>query len=151
MTFAARYSGYRKKVEESFARQQFMQLLNAELVDVQPGFCEIHLPYNERLTQQHGYFHAGAVSTIADNAAGYASFSLMEETASILTVEFKLNLLAPGDGERLIARANVLKSGKTLTICRTEVFAVKNGVEKLCAAAQSTLIQLLDTADDSKR
>ena len=138
---------FRQKVLDSWDRQKFMNYLNAEMIDVRPGFCEIHLPYSEDLTQQHGYFHAGVISTIADNAAGYASFSLMEETSSILTVEFKLNLMSPGDGEKLVARANVLKSGRTLTVCRADVFAVKDGKEKLCAAAQSTLIQLHNQSD----
>lgn len=143
-----RFSGYEKKVRESFDRQQFMAHINAKLTEIKPGFCEIQVPYNEALTQQHGYFHAGVIGTIADNTAGYASFSLMEENSSILTAEFKINLLAPANGELLIGRANVIKSGKTLTICRSEVFIVSNGQEKLCAAAQATLIQLMNRADE---
>lgn len=135
------------KVHTSFSRQAFMKTLNASLHKVEPGFCEIHIPYQESLTQQHGFFHAGVVGTLADNAAGYAAYSMMADTSSILTVEFKLNLLAPADGELLIGRATVLKHGKTLTICRSDVFIVKNGAEKLCAACQSTLIELKDTAD----
>ena len=148
--FQPQTPNYKQKVKESFDRQQFMHFINAELVDVQPGYCEIHVPYNKNLTQQHGFFHAGIVSTLADNAAGYAAFSLMAEDASILTVEFKLNLMSPGDGELLIGRSNVLKYGRTLTICRSEVFVVKNGVEKLCAAAQSTLIELKQKSDGQK-
>ena len=147
MTFQPKTPHFKQKVKESFERQKFMGFINAELVQVEPGFCEIHLPFNENLTQQHGFFHAGVISTLADNAAGYASFSLMEESSSILTVEFKLNLISPGDGEKLIARANVIKNGRTLTICRAEVFVHKNGTEKLCAAAQSTLIELPNKAD----
>ncbi|WP_240964219.1 PaaI family thioesterase [Flavivirga algicola] len=124
-----------------------MELIHANLIDVKPGYCEIQIPYNPILTQQHGFFHAGIISTIADNAAGYASFSLMEEDASVLTVEFKLNLMSPGDGDLLIAKANVLKNGRTLTICRSEVFIRKNGVEKLCAASQTTLIELKNKSD----
>ncbi len=147
MNFQPRFADYESKVRASFARQGFMRTLNAELSKVEPGFCEIVIPFDEALTQQHGFFHAGIVGTLADNAAGYAAFSLMEETSSILTVEFKLNLLAPADGDVLIGRAEVLKNGKTLTICRTDVYVMKNGVEKLCAACQSTLIELKDTAD----
>ncbi len=150
MEFKPKTSDFRKKVEESFNRQQFMKLINAQLLEVKPGFCEIHVPYDLTLTQQHGFFHAGIVSTIADNAAGYASFSLMEDNSSVLTVEFKLNLIAPGDGEMLIGRSNVLKNGRTLTICRSEVFVVKNGKEKLCAAAQSTLIELKNKSDKNE-
>ncbi|MDN5203250.1 PaaI family thioesterase [Fulvivirgaceae bacterium BMA10] len=127
-----------------------MKLIKAKLIDVQPGYCEIHVPYDPNLTQQHGFFHAGIISTVADNTAGYASFSLMEENSSILSVEFKLNLISPGDGEMLIGKSNVLKNGRTLTICRSEVFIVKNGKEKLCAAAQSTLIELRDRLDGSE-
>jgi len=112
-----------------------MELINAKLVTVQPGFCEIQVPYDLSLTQQHGFFHAGVISTIADNAAGYAGFSLMEENSTVLTVEFKLNLMSPGEGELLIARSTVLKSGRTLTICRSDIFMLNNGEEKLCAAA----------------
>ena len=121
-----------------------MDLIHAQLVAVQPGYCEIHVPFDPTLTQQHGYFHAGVVSTVADNAAGYASLSLMEEHSTILTVEFKLNLLSPGDGEKLIGKAHVLKYGKTLTVCRSEVYVLKDDTEKLCAAGQSTLIELKD-------
>lgn len=147
MEFKPKFVDYKKKVQESFERQKFMELINAELIDVQPGFCEIHVPYNVALTQQHGFFHAGVISTIADNTAGYASFSLMEENSSILTVEFKLNLMSPGDGELLIGRSNVIKNGRTLTICRSDVFVVKDGKEKLCAAGQSTLIELKNRSD----
>ena len=147
MEFEPKFIDFKRKVKESFTRQKFMELLNAKLVDVKPGFCEIHIPYNSTLTQQHGFFHAGVISTIADNSAGYASFSLMEENSSILSVEFKLNLMSPANGEVLIGRSNVLKNGKTLTICRSEVYVIKDGEEKLCAAAQSTLIELRNKMD----
>jgi len=142
MQFEPKIKNYKQKVEDSFKLQKFMDFIGAKLIKVEPGFCEIHLPYNENLTQQNGYFHAGIISALADNAAGYASLSLMEEDSSVLSVEFKLNLTSPGIGDLLIARANVLKSGRTLSICRSDVFAVKNGVEKLCAASQATLIQV---------
>ncbi len=119
-----------------------MEHIGAELVDVQPGFCEIHVPFNEDLTQQNGFFHAGVISTVADNTAGYASLSLMKEHSMVLSVEFKLNLMRPGAGDKLIGKGQVLKYGKTLTVCRSDVYIVKNGVEKLCAAAQLTMIEL---------
>jgi len=147
MEFKAKFKDYEKKVVESFHRQKFMEHIQARLVEVKPGFCEIHVPYQEALTQQHGFFHAGVVSTIADNAAGYASFSLMEENSSILTVEYKLNLISPADGELLMGKSHVIKNGKTLSICRTDVFVVKNGEEKLCAIAQSTLMELKNRLD----
>ncbi len=139
---------FEEKIKDSFARQKFMNFIGGKVVKVEDGFCEIHLPFKEELTQQHGFFHAGVISTLADNAAGYAAFSKMDANSSILTVEFKLNLMSPGDGEMLIAKAKVLKSGKTLTICRADVFVIKNGKEKLCAAAQSTLIQLHNQDDN---
>ncbi|WP_010227272.1 PaaI family thioesterase [Gillisia marina] len=142
MEFKPKTANYKQKVTDSFNAQKFMDFIGATLVEVKPGFCEIHLPYKEELTQQNGFFHAGIISTLADNATGYAAFSLMEEDAAVLAVEFKLNLMSPGVGEKLVAKANVLKSGRTLTICRADVFAVKDGVEKLCAASQATLIQI---------
>jgi len=148
MTFIPKDKDFVTKVADSFTRQKFMGHINAKLFKVEPGFCEIHIPYNANITQQHSFFHAGIVGTIADNAAGYAAFSLMNKNSSILTVEFKLNLIAPADGELLIGRSNVLKYGKTLTICRSDVFIVKGGVEKLCAASQSTLIELPNKNDN---
>jgi uncharacterized protein (TIGR00369 family) len=147
MNFTPKDPDYITRIQESFARQKFMELINARLGAVSPGFCEVIVPYNTNITQQHSFFHAGIVGTVADNAAGYAAFSLMEKNSSILTVEFKLNLIAPADGELLIGRSNVLKYGKTLTICRSDVFIVKNGSEKLCAASQSTLIELHNKED----
>jgi uncharacterized protein (TIGR00369 family) len=126
-----------------------MNYIGATLHHIEPGRCEIHVAYDEQLTQQHSFFHAGIVGTVADNAAGYAAYSLMDKDSSILTVEFKLNLISPADGELLIGRSQVLKYGKTLTVCRSDVFIRKVGVEKLCAASQSTLIELPNRIDSS--
>ncbi len=142
MSFQAKNPDFVRAVHDSFNAQAFMHNLNAEVTKVGPGSCEIQMPFDKKWTQQNGFFHAGIVSTIADNAAGYAGYSLMEKGSSVLTTEFKLNLLSPGDGEMLIGRGHVLKYGKTLTVCRAEVFVVKNGVEKMCAASQATLIEL---------
>ncbi len=147
LNFIPQDTNYATRVAENFHRQQFMTFINAVLYKVGPGSCEIHIPYDANLTQQNGFFHAGIVGTLADNVAGYAAFSLMAADSSILTVEFKINLLAPADGELLIGRSEVLKYGKTLTICRSDVYIVKDGVEKLCAASQSTLIELRDRPD----
>jgi len=138
---------YKTRVQSSFEKQQFMEFIGAELSKVEQGYCEIRLPYSKNLTQQHGFFHAGIVSTIADNAAGYAAFTLMEATSSILTVEYKINLMAPAKGEVLIGKGKVIKPGKTLSICQTEVFAEEKGIQKLCAVVQSTLIQLKNKTD----
>ncbi|WP_109300352.1 PaaI family thioesterase [Aquimarina sp. AU474] len=147
MKFVPKHTNYIQKVRESFERQEFMKLIGATLIDVQPGYCEIQIPYQESLTQQHGFFHAGVISTIADNTAGYAGFSLMEESSSVLTVEFKINLMAPANGELLIGKSNVIKHGRTLTICKSDIFIVNNGKEKLCAVSQLTLIELKNSSD----
>src|SRR5437667_10733853 len=114
-------------------REDVKGFIGARLVDVLPGYCEIHVPYKRELTQQHGYFHAGVIGTLADNTSGYAAYTLMKADASVLTVEYKLNLLSPGEGELLIARGAVVKPGRTLTVCRSAVLVIKEGVEKLCA------------------
>lgn len=142
MQFQPKSKNYKQRVEESFKLQKFMDFIGAQLVKVEPGFCEIHLPFQEQLSQQNGFFHAGIISTLADNAAGYAGFSLMDEDSQVLSVEFKLNLISPGIGELLIAKAHVLKSGSILSVCRADVFIVKEGIEKLCAASQATFIQV---------
>lgn len=142
MSSKPQFPEYKAKVEESFASQKFMEHIGAELMDVQPGYCEIHVPFDENLTQQNGFFHAGVISTVADNVAGYASLSLMKEHSMVLSVEFKVNLMRPGAGELLIGKGEVLKYGKTLTVCQADVFIVKEGVEKLCAAAQLTMIEI---------
>jgi len=151
MIFKPQDSDFEQRIRESFARQKFMALINAKLNVITPGFCEIEVPYSENISQQHGYFHAGIIGTIADNAAGFAAYSLMKPTSSILTVEFKLNLIAPADGELLVGNATVLKYGRTLTICRSDVFIVQQGIRKLCAASQSTLIELPERVDITKK
>ena len=133
---------YAQRVRDSFARQSIMALIGAELTAVEPGLVVIELPYRENLCQQHGFFHAGVTSTIADSAGGYAAFSLFPAGASVLTTEFKINLLAPADGERLRAVGRVVKPGRTLTICDVEVFAVKGGQEKICAKLLQTLMTM---------
>ena len=124
-----------------------MRLLGARLTEVRPGYCAIELPYRPDLTQQHGYVHAGIVSAIADSAGGYAAFSLFPADASVLTVEYKLNLLAPAAGERLIAQAEVVKPGRTLAITRGEVYAETGSKRTLCAIMQQTLIVLTGKQD----
>lgn len=121
-----------------------MDLIGAELVKVEKGFCEIHLPCKAELTQQDGFVHAGIVGAIADSAGGYAAYSMMEKGASVLTIEYKLNLLAPARGNMLIARSEVVKAGRTITVCNSEVYAKTGKKEKLCATATVTLIALTD-------
>ena len=142
MSFQPLDPDFKNRIQGSFSRQGFMDFIGAEITDIRLGYCEIQVPYKKELSQQHGYFHAGIIGTLADNSGGYAAFTLMPSDASILTVEYKLNLIAPGDGERLVSRAQVIKPGRTLTICRPEVFVVKNGVQTLCATALMTLMAL---------
>lgn len=112
-----------------------MHHIGARLTKVEDGFVEIELPFRKELTQQHGLFHGGVVATLADNAAGFAGFSLMSENEEPLSTEFKVNLLSKGMGEKLIARARILKNGRRIKVGQTEVFAVNGEEETLCAVA----------------
>ncbi len=138
---------YAARVADSFRRQSFMAFIGAELAEVGPGLCHIRLPYREEICQQHGFFHGGVIGAIADNAGGYAAFTLMDARSSILTVEYKLNLLSPGTGEHLLARAQVVRAGRRLTVCRSDVFGLDGGDEKHCATALVTLMALPGRAD----
>ena len=134
---------FAEEVRLSFARQAIMQSIGAELGRVEPGFVEIRLPYRSDLTQQHGYLHAGIVTTIADSACGYAAFSLMPRNSEVLSVEFKVNLLRPAKGDLFLAQATVIKSGKTLTVVRADVFSVSQDSKKqLVATMMGTMISL---------
>jgi uncharacterized protein (TIGR00369 family) len=119
-----------------------MNLIGAELVKVVPGEVEIQIPYRHDLTQQHGFLHAGIITTIVDSACGYAAFSLMPPDASVLTVEFKVNLLSPAKGELFVARGKVVKPGRTITVCSGEVFSMDDEEPKLLATMTATMIML---------
>ena len=147
MSFQPLDPDFKNRINESFSRQKFMDFIGAEISNLGPGYCEIQVPYKKELSQQHGYFHAGVIGTLADNSGGYAAFTLMPSDASILTVEYKLNLMAPGDGDLLISRAQVIKPGRTLTTCRSEIFVVKNRVKTLCAVALMTMMVLSGKSD----
>jgi uncharacterized protein (TIGR00369 family) len=140
--FEPRDARYGDRVRESFARQALMRTISAQLSRVEPGRVEIELPFRADLTQQHGYLHAGITSAIADSAGGYAGYSLFPKGSSVLTVEFKINLLAPAAGERFVALGEVVRPGRTLTICRLEVTAIKGELRSLIAVGQQTLICL---------
>src|SRR5436190_5662746 len=114
---------FETRVRDSFARQRVMELIGAELGSVESGAVEIVLPFRDDLTQQHGFVHAGIITTIADSACGYAAFTLMPEGSEVLSVEFKTNLLRPARGNEFIALANVIKPGKTLTVVKCDVYA----------------------------
>ncbi len=129
-----------ERVRASFARQGLMGHLGAELGEVGEGTCEISCRPRPELSQQHGYVHAGVVAAIADSAAGYAALTLAPPGSEVLTVEFKLNLLAPADGDLLIARGRVVRAGRTLTVCEASVGALRAGAEVQCAIALATMI-----------
>jgi len=137
-------------IRNSFSRQGLMQHLGAEMIALRAGECEIRVHFRPELTQQHGYFHAGVTAAIADSASGYAAFSVMDADGgenSVLTVEYKINLVAPAAGEWLIARGRVVRAGKTLKVCSADVFAVKGGKETLCATSLSTIMSLYGRSD----
>lgn len=140
--FHPRDSGYAERVRASFDLQQAMHLIGARLAVVEPGYTEIHLPYKAEITQQHGFIHGGVVGMIADSAAGYAANTLTPADSSVLTVEYKLNLIAPADGERMVARGEVIRSGRTLIITKAEVFAIKAEQWTLCAVMQQTIMAM---------
>ncbi len=131
------------EIRASFAKQTIMSLIGGELTRIEPGVVEITLPYRADLTQQHGYVHAGIVTTIADSACGYAAYSLMPPDSDVLAVEFKVNLLRPAKGEMFLARAEVIKPGRTLTVVRADVVAT-DGAEQhtLIATMLGTMMRL---------
>jgi uncharacterized protein (TIGR00369 family) len=139
---------YAARVRASFARQGAMKTLGAELVAVEPGYCAIALIPRPEVAQQHGYVHAGVVSAIVDSAGGYAGFTLFPVDASVLTVEFKINLLAPAAGERLVAEGLVVKPGRSLVITRGEVHAEREGRRTLVAIMQQTLMVMHGRKDE---
>jgi uncharacterized protein (TIGR00369 family) len=130
------------EITQSFAKQTIMGLIGAELTRVEPGIVEITLPYRADLAQQHGYLHAGIVTTIADSACGYAAYSLMPANSEVLSVEFKVNLLRPAKGETFKAVAEVVKAGKSLTVVRADVFGVDRDRRELVATMLGTMICL---------
>ena len=135
------------RVRESFNRQQFMATIGAEMTRVDNGAVEIVLRVRPDLTQQHGFVHAAAVAAIADSACGYAAFSLMPAGSGVLTVEYKINLMAPAAGEMLIARGQVIRSGRTLSVCRADVVALASGQERAVAFLVATVMAIQDRPD----
>jgi uncharacterized protein (TIGR00369 family) len=136
----ARDPDYERKVRDSFARQAAMATFGARLLRVAPGEVDIELPFRDDLTQQNGFLHAGVVAAVVDSACGYAAHSLMPPGTDVLSVEFKVNLLAPALGERFVARGRVLRSGRTLTVCTGDLDAVRGGEETHVATMVATMI-----------
>jgi uncharacterized protein (TIGR00369 family) len=133
---------FANRVRTSFARQNLMATLGAELARVEPGIVDIRLPIAPHISQQHGFVHAGAIASIADSACGYAAFSLMSAESGVLAVEFKINLMAPGAGEYLLARGRVIRAGRTLTVCQANVVAVSEGTERDVALMTGTIMNV---------
>jgi uncharacterized protein (TIGR00369 family) len=143
MTTQPTNPAFADEVRQSFAKQAIMGLIGGELTRVEPGVVEITLPYRADLTQQDGYVHAGIVTTIADSAGGYAAYSLMPPESDVLAVEFKVNLLRPAKGDKFMARAEVIKPGRTLTVVRADVFATSGKDDwQLVATMQGTMMRL---------
>lgn len=145
--FTPRNPDFAARVRDSFARQPAMAHIGARLLAVEPGRVAIELPHDPRITQQHGFIHGGIVGMIADNCCGYAAFSLFPADASPLSVEYKINLLAPADGERLVARGEVVRSGRTLTVCSFAVTAHKGADATVCAIGTATIMALAGRPD----
>lgn len=139
--------GFEARVRDSFNRQPAMHLIGATLTTVKPGLCEVEMARKAEVTQQHGFVHGGIVGMIADSAAGYAAYSLFPADATVLTVEYKMNLMAPADGDRMLARAQVTRHGRTLTIVAFDVFAEKSGKMLHCATGLATMMCLLGRPD----
>lgn len=148
--FLPRTPDWQGRVRDSFARQPFMAHLGATLTEVEPGRVTIEAEHGEHLTQQHGYFHAGVTSALADSAGGYAGFTLFAADSSILTVEYKMNLISPAQGDRLRAAGQVVRSGRTITFCELKVWNRIDDRWSLCATGQQTLICLAGRPDTQR-
>lgn len=140
--FTIRNPDYEKVVRESFAKQGLMRHLGASMGAVAPGEVEIEVDYRDELTQQQAYFHGAVTTAIVDTACGYSALTLMPAGSEVLTVEFKINLFAPAAGEKLIARGRVIRSGRTVTVCHGDAYAVRDGVETHCATMTTTMIRV---------
>jgi uncharacterized protein (TIGR00369 family) len=136
------HPGFEERVKLSFAKQGAMGLIGARLTKVAAGAVEIELPFKAEHSQQHGFLHAGILTTALDSACGYATFTLFPPEAGILTIEFKVNLLAPGDGELFRMIGKVRKSGRTISLAEGEAYAIKNGREKLIATMTATTMTI---------
>ncbi|MEJ6668261.1 MAG: PaaI family thioesterase [Alcaligenes aquatilis] len=139
----------RHAVQDSFSRQQAMSLIRATMPLVEAGLVEIHLPHWEGVQQQHGFVHGDVVGMIADSAGGYAAMTCTPLGASVLSVEYKLNFLAPAKGESLLARGSVVRQGRSLIVTQAEVFAMEEGKHTLCALMQQTIMVMQGRAEKS--
>ena len=141
---------YVAKVANSLAKQNAISTIGGKLVSVDPGHVVLELPYSENLTQQHGFIHAGIITTMLDSAAGYAAFSLMPEEAGVLTVEFKTNLMAPAMGERFRMEGRVVKPGRTLMFCEADAYAINPGSDDKKIATMTATMMVVTGREDVK-
>jgi uncharacterized protein (TIGR00369 family) len=137
---------FERKVRESFARQRAMATLGASLARVVPGEVDVTLPFRADLTQQHGFLHGGVITAVVDSACGYAALSLMPAGTAVLTVEFKVNLVSPGRGDRFLARGRVIRPGRTLMVCAGEMVVDEPGAGQVVALMQATMMVIRDRA-----
>ncbi|MGH2570693.1 MAG: PaaI family thioesterase [bacterium] len=143
MTWEPKDPDFERKVRESFVRQTIMGTIGADLRRVAPGEIEIGVPFRRDLAQQHGFLHAGVLTTVMDSACGYAALTLAPPGAGVLAIEFKANFLRPADGD-VVARGSVLKPGRTVTVCRADAFVRERGGEKLVATMLGSIMTVRD-------
>ena len=146
-TFEARDEGFEARVRDSFSRGAILKVLGTEMSRCEPGFVELTQPVTPVALQHHGYVHGGVISTLMDIVGGHAAQTLMGAEDSVLTVEFKINMLAPGDGETLRAEGHVVRPGRNITVCRMDLYAVKEGVETLICIGQGTYMRMAGVSD----
>ncbi len=142
--FKPKNLNFEHRVVDSFSRQKVMQTVGASLTSIAPGEVMIEFPFDSSLTQQHGFIHAGIVSTVLDSACGYAAFSLMPADAAVLTIEFKINLLSPAQGDRFEAIGKVKKPGRSITVAEGEIYAYQGDSKKLVASMVGTMMAVFD-------
>ena len=128
------------EVRASFARQELMRAIGAELAALGPGRCAVGLPFSEKVGQQHGFFHGGVIGAVADTAGGYAALSVLPVGSEVVTLEYKVNFLRPAAGDRLLAEGSVLRAGRSVTVTRVDVFVEARGGRQLCAALQQSIV-----------
>lgn len=140
MPFTPQDPDFEARVRRSFAQQRVMETIGARLVRVAPGEVDVELDFRDDLTQQDGFLHAGIVGTVLDSACGYAAHTLMPPGAGVLSIEFKVNLLAPALGERVVARARVVRAGRTISVCTADAFAIRDGAERHVSTMTATMM-----------
>lgn len=138
---------FRERITASYSRQKAMATIGAVLTRVEHGSIEIEMPFDEKLTQQHGILHAGIISAALDTACGYAAYTVTDPEASILTIEFKVNLLSPGRGERFLFRGDVTKPGSTIIVADGRAYAIGDGPAKLIASMTGTMMVIRGRED----